>query len=198
MLESLRNRVEEPLRERLQPAVEWLAAHDVTPNQVTLAALGVSLVAALCIGAGWLRLGALVLIVGSLGDLLDGMLARETGQVSPFGAFFDSTLDRIGEGAVLAALAYRFAVADWPLLAGAAVLALLGSLLVSYTRARAEALGVTCTVGFMSRAERLVLLIAGLLLGLPGLAVVALAVLSLYTVGERVQHVRGALENRST
>jgi CDP-diacylglycerol--glycerol-3-phosphate 3-phosphatidyltransferase len=121
------------------------------------------------------------------------MLARQTGQGSAFGAFFDSTLDRIGEGAVLAALAYRFALADQPLLVATVVLALLGSLLVSYTRARAEALGVDCKVGFMSRAERLVLLIGGLLLDLPGLAVVALAVLSLYTVCERVEHVRAAL-----
>ncbi|MFZ5492114.1 MAG: CDP-alcohol phosphatidyltransferase family protein [Pseudomonadota bacterium] len=198
MLESLRHRVEEPLRARLQPAVEWLAAHDVTPNQVTLAALGVSLVAALCIGAGWLRLGALVLIVGSLGDLLDGMLARETGQASPFGAFFDSTLDRIGEGAVLAAVAYRFALADRPLLVALVVLALLGSLLVSYTRARAEALGIDCKVGLMSRAERLVLTIAGLLLGLLGPAMVLMAVLSLYTVAERVAHVRHVLVTRAS
>lgn len=73
------------------------------------------------------------------------------------------------------------------------LLALLGSLLVSYTRARAEALGVECKVGLMSRAERVALLVAGLLIGLPGLAVLVLAVLSLYTVGERVLHVRRAL-----
>jgi CDP-diacylglycerol--glycerol-3-phosphate 3-phosphatidyltransferase len=193
MLETLRERLEPPLRARLEPVVSALAARRITPNQVTLAALLLSLVAALAIAAGWPRAGALVLIVASLGDLVDGMLARQTGQGSAFGAFFDSTLDRIGEGAVLAALAYRFALADQPLLVATVVLALLGSLLVSYTRARAEALGVACKVGFMSRAERLVLLIGGLLLGLPGLAVVALAVLSLYTVCERVEHVRAAL-----
>jgi CDP-diacylglycerol--glycerol-3-phosphate 3-phosphatidyltransferase len=194
MLETLRERCEGPLRAQLEPVVEWLAERQITPNQVTLAALAVSLLAALLIGAGWLRLGALVLIVGSLGDLVDGMLARSTGQASRFGAFFDSTLDRIGEGAVLAAVAYRFAIDGRPLLVAIVVLALLGSLLVSYTRARAEALGVDCTVGLMSRAERLALIIAGLLLGLPGLAVAALAALSLYTVGERVAHVRDALE----
>jgi CDP-diacylglycerol--glycerol-3-phosphate 3-phosphatidyltransferase len=194
MLENLRERLEPPLRARLEPLVGALAARRITPNQVTLAALLLSLLAALGIAAGWPRAGALVLIVASLGDLVDGMLARQTGQSSAFGAFFDSTLDRIAEGAVLAALAYRFALADRPLLVAAVVLALLGSLLVSYTRARAEALGVACKVGFMSRAERLVLLIGGLLLGLPGLAVVALAVLSLYTVCERVEHVRSALK----
>jgi CDP-diacylglycerol--glycerol-3-phosphate 3-phosphatidyltransferase len=193
MLENLRERLEPPLRARLEPLVGALAARRITPNQVTLAALLLSLLAALGIAAGWPRTGALVLIVASLGDLVDGMLARQTGQSSAFGAFFDSTLDRIAEGAVLAALAYRFAIADRPLLVAAVVLALLGSLLVSYTRARAEALGVACKVGFMSRAERLVLLIGGLLFGLPGLAVVALAVLSLYTVCERVEHVRTAL-----
>lgn len=196
MLETLRERIEGPLRARLEPVVAWLAERGVTPNQVTLAALAISVLAALCIGAGWLRLGALVLIVGSLGDLLDGMLARSTGQVTPLGAFFDSTLDRIGEGAVLAAVAYRFALADRPLLVVLVVLALLGSLLVSYTRARAEALGVDCKVGLMSRAERLVLIIAGLLLGLLGPAIVLMAALSLYTVAERMAHVRDALGKR--
>ena len=193
MLESLREGFDAPLRSRLEPLVHWLAERQVTPNQVTLAALGLSVLAAVCIGTGWLRLGALVLIVAGLGDLVDGMLARATDQASLFGAFFDSTLDRISEGAVLAAVAYRFASDGQPLLVALVVLALLGSLLVSYTRARAEALGIDCKVGLMSRAERLVLLIAGLLLGLLGPAIVLIAVLSLYTVGQRMQHVREAL-----
>lgn len=195
MLETLRERFDGPLRAQLEPAVNWLAERQVTPNQVTLAALALSLLAALCIGAGWLRLGALVLIVASLGDLVDGMLARATDQASPFGAFFDSTLDRISEGAVLAAVAYRFAIDGRPLLVALVVLALLGSLLVSYARARAEALGIDCTVGLMGRAERMVLLITGLVLGLPGPAVVLLAVLTLYTVGQRVQHVHAVLSS---
>jgi CDP-diacylglycerol--glycerol-3-phosphate 3-phosphatidyltransferase len=198
MLETLRERIEGPLRARLEPLVDWLAAQQVTPNQVTLAALAISVLAAVLVGAGWLRLGALVLIVGSLGDLLDGMLARSTDQASPFGAFFDSTLDRIGEGAVLSAVAYRFAIDGRPALVALVVLALLGSLLVSYTRARAEALGVDCKVGLMSRAERLALIIAGLLLGRLGPAIAAMAVLSLYTVGERMAHVRDALATRGT
>lgn len=193
MLVSLRERFEAPLRHGLEPLVEWLAERQVTPNQVTAAALALSLLAALCIGAGWLRLGAVVLIVAGLGDLVDGMLARATDQTSPFGAFFDSTLDRLSEGAVLAAVASRFASDGRPLLVALVVVALLGSLLVSYTRARAEALGVECAVGLMSRAERMVLLIAGLLLGLLGPAILLLAVLTLYTVGQRMQHVREAL-----
>lgn len=196
MLETLRERCEGPLRARLEPIVRWLAERRITPNQVTLAALAISVLAAMLISAGWLRLGALVLIVGGLGDLLDGMLARATDQASAFGAFFDSTLDRLGEGAVLAAVAYRFAVEGSPLLVAVVMLALLGSLLVSYTRARAEALGIDCKVGLMSRAERLVLIIAGLLLGLLGPAVALMAALSLYTVGQRVAHVRDALESR--
>lgn len=196
MLETLRERFEGPLRAQLEPVVQWLAARQVTPNQVTLAALALSLLAALCIGAGWLRLGALVLIMAGLGDLVDGMLARTTDQTSPFGAFFDSTLDRISEGAVLAAVAYRFASNGRPLLVALVVLALLGSLLVSYARARAQALGIDCKVGLMSRAERMVLLIAGLLLGLLGPVVVLLALLTLYTVGQRMQHVYEALAAR--
>ena len=193
MLESLRERFDAPLRSGLEPLVQWLAERQVTPNQVTLAALGLSVLAALCIGAGWLRLGALVLIVAGLGDLVDGMLARATDQASPFGAFFDSTLDRLSEGTVLAAVAYRFASDGRPLLVALVALALLGSLLVSYVRARAEALDIDCKIGLMSRAERMVLLIAGLLLGLLGPAVVLLAVLTLYTVGQRVQRVHAAL-----
>lgn len=193
MFEGLRERCEPMLRERLQPLVDRLAARQTTPNQVTVAALGISLLAALCIAGGGLRLGALLLLLAAVGDLIDGMLARQTGQVTPFGAFFDSTLDRLGEGAILAALAYQFAVTGRPMVVAVTLLALLGSLLVSYTRARAEALGVECKVGLMSRAERVALLVAGLLIGLPGLAVLVLAVLSLYTVGERVLHVRRAL-----
>lgn len=197
MLETLRERIEGPLRARLEPVVGWLAEWQVTPNQVTCGALGLAVLAALLIGAGWPHLGAVVLIVASLGDLVDGMLARQTGEASAFGAFLDSTLDRVAEGAVLAALAYRFAAAGHPLLAALTVLALLGSLLVSYTRARAEALGIECKVGFMTRAERLVLLIGGLLLGVSGLAVTALAALSLYTVGERMRHVHTVLSQRA-
>lgn len=195
MLETLRERFDGPLRAQLEPVVRWLAMRQVTPNQVTLVALGLSLLAALCIGVGWLRLAALVLIVAGLGDLVDGMLARATDQESPFGAFFDSTLDRLSEGAVLAAVAYRFASNGQPLLVALVVLALLGSLLVSYARARAQALGVECKVGLMSRAERTVLLITGLLLGLLAPVVVLLAALTLYTVGQRVQYVHEALDN---
>lgn len=195
MLETLRERFDGPLRAQLEPVVRWLAMRQVTPNQVTLVALGLSLLAALCIGVGWLRLAALVLIMAGLGDLVDGMLARATDQESPFGAFFDSTLDRLSEGAVLAAVAYRFASDGRPLLVALVVLALLGSLLVSYARARAQALGVECKVGLMSRAERTVLLIAGLLLGLLAPVVVLLAALTLYTVGQRVQYVHEALDN---
>ena len=195
MLETLRERFEGPLRAKLEPVVRWLAERQVTPNQVTLAALALSVLAALCIGVGGLRLGALVLIVASLGDLVDGMLARATDQASPFGAFLDSTLDRLSEGAVLAAVAYRLAGDGRPLLVALVVLALLGSLLVSYTRARAQALGIDCKVGLMSRAERMVLLIAGLLLGLLGPAIVLMAALTLYTVGQRVQHVYEALDS---
>jgi CDP-diacylglycerol--glycerol-3-phosphate 3-phosphatidyltransferase len=94
---------------------------------------------------------------------------------------------------VLAAVAYRFASDGRPLLVALVVLALLGSLLVSYARARAEALDIDCKIGLMSRAERMVLLIADLLLGLLGPAIVLMAALTLYTVGQRMQHVHEAL-----
>lgn len=197
MFETLRERLEGPLRERLQPLVDQLVTRHITPGQVSWAGAGLSVLAALLIAAGWLRLGALLLLLGGLADLLDGMLARQTDQATPFGAFLDSTLDRLSEGAVLAGIAYQFASQGRPLLVAVAVAALLGSLLVSYTRARAEALGVDCTVGLMSRPERLVVLLLGLLLNLLAPAVLLLTLLSLYTVGERLLHVRDALGGSS-
>jgi len=135
-----------------------------------------------------LVLAGVVFVVGSLLDMLDGTLARLAQKVSPFGAFLDSTLDRASEGIVLAAIAYRLAEQGRPVDAALVVVALLGSLLVSYTRARAEALGLECKVGFMSRPERVVLLSIGLFFDLLPYVVYLLVVLTTVTVGQRVAH----------
>ena len=147
-----------------------------------------NLAAAALVVGDRLVLAGVVFVVGSLLDMLDGTLARLAQKVSPFGAFLDSTLDRASEGIVLAAVAYRLAEQGRSVDAALVVVALLGSLLVSYTRARAEALGLECKVGFMSRPERVVLLSIGLFFDLLPYVVYLLVVLTTVTVGQRVAH----------
>jgi len=147
-------------------------------------------------------LGGLAFIAGSIMDTLDGRYSRMSGKGTPFGAFLDSTLDRLEEGIVLTAVAGYFALYGQRLPVAAVVVAVLASLMVSYTRARAEALGVECKVGLATRPVRVVILAIGLLfakgasLGNFGLlkpAVYVLAALSLITVAQRIWHVRSAL-----
>ena len=136
-------------------------------------------------------------------DTLDGRYSRMSGKGTLFGAFLDSTLDRIEEGVVLAAVACYFADEGDAFAAAACVLAVLGSLMVSYTRARAEALGVECKVGIATRPVRVVILSIGLVFGdgdlisdveLLAPSIYAMAALTAFTVGQRVWHVRGELE----
>src|SRR3954466_2310211 len=119
----------------------------LTPNAISLTGFALCLVAAGLIYQGWWIPGGIAFIVGSVCDTLDGRYSRMSGKGTPFGAFLDSTLDRIEEGVVLAAVAVNFSKDGNDLAAGAVVLAVVASLMVSYTRARAEALGVECKVG---------------------------------------------------
>jgi CDP-diacylglycerol--glycerol-3-phosphate 3-phosphatidyltransferase len=141
-------------------------------------------------------LAAVVFVVGSLLDILDGALARAGGKTTPFGAFLDSTTDRVSEGFMLTAIAYILAVHHRPVFVAVAVAAVAGSFLVSYTRARAEALGLRGDVGIGSRAERVVVITAGLVLAPWGVLPWALALLACtawVTVTQRVLHVRKQL-----
>ena len=170
----------------------------LTPNAISLTGFALCVLAAALVANDLVLLGGLAFIVGSICDTLDGRYARRSGKGTPFGAFLDSTIDRVEEGLVLSAVAYRFALADEHLAAAAVVIAVVASLMVSYTRARAEALGVECKVGIADRTVRAVLLAAGLVLaglGVPALEpmVYVLAVLAIFTVCQRVWHVRGAL-----
>jgi phosphatidylinositol phosphate synthase len=184
-------------------SVTSLARTGITPNVLTTTGVTLCLAAAILVPfedrAGtllvyWLAAG--IFVVGSLLDILDGALARVGGKSTPFGAFIDSTTDRVGEGAMLAAIALVFSRhgRDWAVVL--AVAAVVGSFLVSYTRARAEALGLRGDVGFGSRAERVVLITAGLVFapwgGLPW-AIVALAATAWLTVVQRILHVRKQL-----
>ena len=171
----------------------------LTPNAISLTGLVLNVVAAVLVWQGYYFLGGVAFIVGSVCDTLDGRYARMSGKGTPFGAFLDSTLDRMEEGIVLTAVAVRFTLRGDEAAVAATVIAVLASLMVSYTRARAEALGVECKVGIADRAVRVVILSAGLLLQGFGLdnvleyAVYVLAALSVVTVLQRIFHVRSEL-----
>ena len=168
----------------------------LTPNAISLTGFALCVVAAVLVWQDYFFLGGVAFIVGSVCDTLDGRYSRMSGKGTPFGAFLDSTLDRIEEGVVLTAVAAVFAAHDDQLAAAATVLAVLASLMVSYTRARAEALGVECKVGIASRAVRVVILSIGILfadLGLLAPSVYVLAGLGTVTVLQRILHVRSEL-----
>jgi CDP-diacylglycerol--glycerol-3-phosphate 3-phosphatidyltransferase len=186
---TLRDQLGIRARQVLEPLTRTLQRLHVTPNQITIFGALVNVGAACLVVRGDYTAAGIVFLLGSCLDMLDGALARLARMVTPFGAFFDSTLDRAVEGALLAAIAYRFSLDGQNVTVGITVLALLGSLLVSYTRARAEALGLECKVGLASRAERVVLLSLGLVFPvLLPYAIYLLAALTGITVVQRVVH----------
>jgi CDP-diacylglycerol--glycerol-3-phosphate 3-phosphatidyltransferase len=168
----------------------------LTPNAISLTGFALCIVAAVLVWQDEWLLGGIAFVVGSVCDTLDGRYARVSGKGTPFGAFLDSTLDRVEEGVVLTAVASNFSEAGDDLAVAAVVIAAVASLMVSYTRARAEALGVECKVGIADRAVRVVILSAGLILADLDLikpAIYVLAGLALITVVQRIWHVRKAL-----
>ena len=174
----------------------------LTPNAISMTGLVLNLVAAVLVWQRYFFLAGVAFIAGSVMDTLDGRYSRMSGKGTPFGAFLDSTLDRMEEGVVLVAVAAYFASRGDELAVAAVVVAVLGSLMVSYTRARAEALGVECKVGIATRPVRVVILSIGLLFArgaslgdfeLLAPAVYVLAVLTAFTAGQRIFHVRRAL-----
>ncbi|RDD60526.1 CDP-alcohol phosphatidyltransferase family protein [Ferruginivarius sediminum] len=179
-----------------RPLARILLRLNVSPNVVTLLALALSIVAAWLIVAGQPVAGALVFLAAGALDLLDGTLARLGRLDSRVGAFLDSTLDRVSEGVVFTALAAVFASNSQPVETALTMLALLASVLVSYARARAEALGAACAVGLATRGERVVLLVLGLVTGLVVEALALILVLSAITVVQRIRHTARELAAR--
>ena len=193
----------------VSPVSEWLIRRRVRPNTITSTSAIVVVGAGAAFGLDLPRLGAAWLLVSGLLDILDGQVARGGGMVSKFGAFFDSTLDRIGEAILFAGIAIYFQTAPSqavPVLGVVLTLATLtGSFLVSYTRARAEGLDVECRVGLAQRPERILGLGAPTLLfgagphGILLLVIMSiLAVLSWITVVQRVGHVYRSTNGAST
>jgi len=174
----------------------------LTPNAISLTGFALNLAAAGLVVGRYFFLAGVAFIVGSVMDTLDGRYSRMSGKGTPFGAFLDSTLDRLEEGIVLAAVGAYFASRHDQLAVAATVLAVLFSLMVSYTRARAEALGVECKVGLATRPVRVVILAAGLVFAkgaslghfeLLAPAVYVLAALTVITTAQRILHVRSQL-----
>jgi CDP-diacylglycerol--glycerol-3-phosphate 3-phosphatidyltransferase len=174
----------------------------LTPNAISMVGLLGNLVAAALVTQRLFFLAGVAFVLGSVMDTLDGRYSRMSGKGTMFGAFLDSTLDRIEEGIVLAAVAGYFAVEGDDVAAAMCVVAVLFSLMVSYTRARAEALGVECKVGLATRPVRVVILSIGLIFAkgaglgdfeLLAPAVYAIAALTIFTTFQRVWHVRNEL-----
>ena len=184
----------------MEPIAGVLIKLGISANALTTIGTLSTVAGGVAFGFGYMRTGGIIIAVTAIADALDGVVARRTNNVTVFGAFYDSTLDRIADGALLAGLAYFYAVN--PIHANKAMLAIclagiIGTYLVSYARARAEALGINAKVGVMQRAERVALLCApqalfGLALGgwVLRAVVVILAVSSWHTAIRRINYVR--------
>jgi CDP-diacylglycerol---glycerol-3-phosphate 3-phosphatidyltransferase len=204
---STPTQAERPPRRR-EPGVRREAVRNkliesrLTPNAISLTGFVLNVLAAVLVWQRYFFLAGIAFIVGSIMDTLDGRYSRMSGKGTPFGAFLDSTLDRMEEGIVLTAVAAYFAARGDELATAATVVAVLFSLMVSYTRARAEALGVSGTAGIANRAVRVVILSVGLVFAkgaslgdfeLLAPAVYVLAALTIFTTFERIFHFRAQL-----
>jgi CDP-diacylglycerol---glycerol-3-phosphate 3-phosphatidyltransferase len=176
----------------LRPFVRWLSIMRVRPDTLTVVGWILSLGAAVLFGLGQARFAGAVMLLGGVFDALDGAVARESNRISSFGAFLDSTLDRLSESAVFVGLMFFYAGANRPYEALLAGIAMTFSLLTSYARARAEGLGINCEVGLLERAGRVVILSVLSVAGLPTVGLGLVAAGALITTAQRVLHVRRA------
>lgn len=174
----------------IDPVVTVLARLHVSPNMLTLLGMLLHFLFAWLIATGRLQLAALAIFLFVPLDALDGALARKTGRDDgSFGAFLDSTSDRIAEIILFAGYLAYFSGLDNAWMMAATYVALTGSIMVSYTRSRAEALGLDCKVGLLTRVERYVVIVISLVVNLPEIGMVLLAVGTYFTVAQRVIHV---------
>ena len=189
-------RFAERVRSRVGGVGRIVARTNLSPNAITVIGLGLNFVVAAIIASGNLILGGILLLLAGAFDVVDGAVARATNQVSPFGSFFDSTMDRYADAIVLGGLLIYLiddGAGTLPLVL--VFITLVGSLMISYTRSRAESLGLRGDVGFAQRAERVIILSAGLLIGRPVWALWLLAGLTQFTVLQRIIHVWRELQS---
>lgn len=204
---SLKERYTAGARRLATRSMGGLARSRVTPNALTASGVSLCAIASVLVyfedrgEVLFFWVGAVVFVTGSVLDILDGALARLSGKGTPFGAFLDSTTDRVSEGFMLGSIALIFHRHGNQVALAFAFAAVSGSFLVSYTRARAEALGLKGDVGLGSRAERVVVITAGLVLAPWGAlqwAIYLLAATAWFTVGQRIWSVRAQLRGRGT
>src|ERR687897_3497535 len=182
----------EAFRWVIRPLVRFLTAMRVRPDALTATGWAFSLGAAILFALGYTKTAGAVMLFAGLFDALDGAVARESNRMSAFGAFLDSTLDRLSESAIFVGIVFFYATSGLPygaLLAGAAMAF---SLLTSYARARAEGLGIECQVGLLERAGRVVILSAFSIAGLLTFGLGLVAAGALITTAQRILHVRRA------
>jgi CDP-diacylglycerol---glycerol-3-phosphate 3-phosphatidyltransferase len=170
----------------LNAIVTPLSALRVNPNVLTLIGLGINIFAAVLFAKGMFLFAGAVVLFASIFDMVDGEVARRTGRVTKFGAFFDSVIDRYSDMVLLLGLILWYAKIDRIFYTALVIISLIGSIMTSYTRARAESLIPSCKVGFLERPERIVLLIIGCLSGRMGAAMWVMAVLTNWTVISRI------------
>jgi phosphatidylglycerophosphate synthase len=181
-----------PLARLGDPVARVLLQANVRPNQLTVLGLGVSIVAAGALAGGRLRMGAVLLTLAGLFDFFDGSLARLANRVSAFGAFLDSVVDRYSDLVVLLGIVlfyHRAADVQGVFLT---MITVIGTVMVSYTKARAQSIGLSCEIGLMERPERLIVLIAGATFNLLTPAMIVLAVLTNLTALQRIFYTRAA------
>ena len=168
------------------PVAKWLYRIGVTPNMVTVAGCALSVASGVLIAVGQWRAAVAVALLGGLADAIDGLLARQSAQTTPFGAFLDSVLDRWSDSAFFIGLVAYYAGMGVQLETILAGVALSSSLLVSYTRARAEGVGAQCSRGLFTRLERLGVVMVGLVLRQMTIALWVIAILSTFTALQRI------------
>ncbi len=183
----------ERLREWTQgvraPIARVLGGLGISPNGLTVLGYLLNLLVAYVLATGRLQVGGILVALAALFDALDGAVAREMGQTSTFGAFFDSVMDRFSEATVLFGLFLWYSQIGARTELALIYVTIVGSLMVSYARARAEGLGVQCKVGLLTRFERVALLIIGLLIRRVPLVLWVMAVLTNFTALQRTYHV---------
>jgi CDP-diacylglycerol---glycerol-3-phosphate 3-phosphatidyltransferase len=179
-------------RQLLYPLVRLLSAMRVRPDTLTVLGWALSLGSAVLFGLGYAQLAGVVMLLGGLFDALDGAVARESNRMSAFGAFLDSTLDRLSEAAIFVGIIFFYSAAARPYEALLAGVAMTFSLLTSYARARAEGLGIECKVGLLERAGRIAILSVFTIVGLLTVGLYLVAAGALITTAQRILHVRRA------
>jgi CDP-diacylglycerol--glycerol-3-phosphate 3-phosphatidyltransferase len=193
---SLEQFMRDTFRNPLNAAASFLQRLGITANVMTVAGLGVNILAAVLIGFGYLTVGGLVLLIGAPMDALDGALARLSGSSTPFGAFLDSVTDRYAELFLFGGLLLYFLNKGDVIACILVFVSAAGSVLVSYIKARAESLGYECKVGLLSRVGRMVVLIPGLIFNIPLVSLWILAIFTHVTALQRFWHVHQQADPR--